>query len=100
MRPWSFLLGLSVVFSTKLEEHTMFSRILKSLSFAAVVGAAVWTLSPAPASAAVPVAPLSGENLAASQIDTVRYYHRYHRYHRHHRHCWRGRYGRLHCSYR
>jgi photosystem II stability/assembly factor-like uncharacterized protein len=62
-------------------------KIVLALAVAAL------TLAAVPASQAAPIAPL-GSVVATDHSSTVTkvWWH-------HHRHCWRGRYGRLHCSW-
>ena len=75
----------------------MLKSTLTASGLAAIVGAALMTLSMTPASAFTLTSPSLAPQVAVAQIDDVQY-RRYHRYHRH-RHCWRGRYGRLHCGW-
>jgi len=75
----------------------MIKTTLTSTCLAALAGAAMLTLSMAPASAFTLTAPSLAAPVASAQIEHV-WWDRYHRWHGP-RHCWRGYYGRLHCGW-
>jgi len=79
----------------------MLKSMLTGAGVSALAGAAMLTVSAAPASAFTLASPSLAPPVAAAQVDHVWWdrWGRWHGHRWHHRHCWRGYYGRLHCGW-